>query len=174
VGHKYDTEVQPLRYLGFELLTVVVMNDTILWDMYGVCEPTFRRKVSREKPACSGRLLRLLVSKLVKVKKECILLSWYEFGWYFQVLYAILWTGLTSEWPANRRLHHGSCNGSPFADWLSQWPTGVMTSLFTGCYLQQPAPQNTTGKRRKHKETGQFTWFEVPGICRWTTPHQDL
>jgi hypothetical protein len=24
------------------------------------------------------------------------------------------------------------------------------------------------------KETGQLTWFEVPGIRRWTTPHQDI
>jgi hypothetical protein len=24
------------------------------------------------------------------------------------------------------------------------------------------------------KETGQLTWSEVPGIRRWTTPHQDI
>jgi hypothetical protein len=24
------------------------------------------------------------------------------------------------------------------------------------------------------KETGQLTWFELPGIRRWNTPHQDI
>jgi hypothetical protein len=29
-------------------------------------------------------------------------------------------------------------------------------------------------ENRRLKETGQLTWFEVPGIRRWTTPHQDI
>jgi hypothetical protein len=52
------------------------------------------------------------------------------------------------------------------------------TQNATNITLDSEPTKTSSSKQGKKtddlKETGQLTWFEVPRIRRWTTPHQDI